>query len=76
MSKGVVEIQINSQPYKGKNLTTRHMQARRAPRVAIINDEAKKLGRVLPRPSAIFNVYASVDTPWVARTLSHCTPVK
>jgi hypothetical protein len=27
-------------------------------------------------PSAIFHVYASMDTPWVARTLSHCTPVK
>ncbi len=31
---------------------------------------------VLPRPSVIFYSYASTDTPWVARTLSHCTPVK
>jgi hypothetical protein len=44
--------------------------------VTIVHDEAKKSGRVLPRPSAIFHVYFSADTPWVARTLSHCTLVK
>jgi hypothetical protein len=44
--------------------------------VATINDVTKKLGRVLPRPSAIFHAYASADTPWVARTLSHYTSVK
>jgi hypothetical protein len=76
MSEGVVEIQINSQPCKGINPTTRHTQARRAPRVAIVHDVIKKSGRVLPHPSVIFHAYASVDTPWVARTLSHCTPVK
>jgi hypothetical protein len=76
MSESVTEIRINNQPYKGINLTTRHMQARRAPQVATIHDVAKKLGRVLPRPSAIFHAYASVDTPWVARTLSHYTSVK
>jgi hypothetical protein len=47
-----------------------------APRVATIHDVTKKLGRVLPHPSAVFQAYASADTPWVARTLSHCTPVK
>jgi hypothetical protein len=31
MSEGVAEIQINSQPCKVINLTTRHMQAQRAP---------------------------------------------
>jgi hypothetical protein len=76
MSKGVMEIQINSQPCKGINLITRHTQARRAPRVATVHDVTKKLGRVLPRPSVVFHAYASVDTPWVARALSHCTPVK
>jgi hypothetical protein len=65
--EGVTEIQINSQPCKGINLTTRHTLARRAPRVATIHDAIKESGRVLPRPSAIFHAYASVDTPWVAR---------
>jgi hypothetical protein len=44
--------------------------------VATVHDTVKESGRVLPRPSAVFHAYASVDTPWVARTLSHCTPVK
>jgi hypothetical protein len=44
--------------------------------VATVYDEAKKSGRVLPCPSAIFHAYASVDTPCVAQTLSYCTPVK
>jgi hypothetical protein len=44
--------------------------------VATIHDVTKKSGRVLPQPSAIFHEYASADTPWVAHTLSHCTPVK
>jgi hypothetical protein len=44
--------------------------------VATIHDVTKKLGRALPRPSAIFHACASADIPWVARTLSHCTPVK
>jgi hypothetical protein len=62
-----VEIRINNQPYKGINLTTRHTQARRAPRVATVHDTVKELGRVLPRPSAVFHAYASANTPWVAR---------
>jgi hypothetical protein len=45
-------------------------------RVATIHNMIKKPGRVLPRPSAIFHAYALADTLWVARTLSHCTPVK
>jgi hypothetical protein len=76
ISKGVTGIQINSQPCKGINLTTRHTRARRAPWVATIHDMTKKPGQVLPHPSAIFHMYASVDTPWVARTLSHYTSVK
>jgi hypothetical protein len=44
--------------------------------VATIHDEAKKSGWVLPCPSAVFKAYASADTPWVAQTLFHCTPVK
>jgi hypothetical protein len=27
-------------------------------------------------PSVVFHAYASADTSWVARILSHCTPVK
>jgi hypothetical protein len=71
-----MEIRINSQPCKGINLTTRHTQARRAPRVATLHDVTKKSGWVLPRPNVIFHAYASADTPWVAQTLSHYTSVK
>jgi hypothetical protein len=76
ISESVTEIRINNQPCKGINLTTRHTQARRAPRVATIHDVTKKLGRVLPRPSVVFHAYASVDISWVARSLSHYTSVK
>jgi hypothetical protein len=76
MSEGVVEIWINSQTCKDINLTTWHMQAQRAPWVVTVQDVIKKPGRVLPRPSAVLHVYASANTPWVARALSHCTPVK
>jgi hypothetical protein len=71
-----MEIRINNQPCKGINLTTRHMWATEATRVATVQDAVKESGRVLPHPSVVFHAYASADTPWVARTLSHCTPVK
>jgi hypothetical protein len=71
ISEGVAEIPINSQSCKGINLTTWHMQVQRASR-----DVTKKSDRVLPHPSIIFYAYASIDTPWVARTLSHYTSVK
>jgi hypothetical protein len=76
MYEGVMEIQVNSQPCKGINLTTQHMQARRASWVATVHDTIKKPDRALPRPSAVFHTYASVDTQWVARTLSRYTHVK
>jgi hypothetical protein len=76
MSKGVTEIRINNHPCKGINLTTQPTQVRRAPRVATIHDAVKESGRVLPHPSVAFHACASADTPWVARTLSHCTPMK
>jgi hypothetical protein len=44
MSEGVSEIRINSQPCKGINLTTRHTQARRVPRVATVHNVIKKEG--------------------------------
>jgi hypothetical protein len=44
--------------------------------VAIVHEAIKNLGRLLPCPSDVFHTYASADTPWVARTLSLCTPVK
>jgi hypothetical protein len=44
--------------------------------VATIHDAVKESSQVLPHPSAIFHVYASTDTSWVARALSHCTPMK
>jgi hypothetical protein len=73
---GVVEIPINNQSWKGINLTTRHTQARRAPRVATVHDTVKESGQIIPCPSVIFHAYASADTPWVARTLSYYTPMK
>jgi hypothetical protein len=75
ISEGVVEIQINSQPYKGINLTTQHTQARRAPRVTTIHDEVKETIRAHLTLVHVFHVYASADTPWVAHALSHYTPV-
>jgi hypothetical protein len=67
ISEGVMEIRINNQPCKGINLTTRHTQTRRTPRVATVHDTVKESDRVLPHPSAVFHAYASTDTPWVAR---------
>jgi hypothetical protein len=62
-----MEIRINSQPCKGINMTTRHTWARRVPWVATVHNAVKESGQVLPRPSAVFHVYASADTSWVAR---------
>jgi hypothetical protein len=76
MSEGVAELRINNQPCKGINMIARHMWATEATRVAIVHDVVKESGRVLPCPSAGFDAYASVGTLWVARALSHCTPVK
>jgi hypothetical protein len=39
--------------------------------VVIIHGVTKKLGRVLPHPSAIFHMYALVDTPWVRYHPTH-----
>jgi hypothetical protein len=76
ISESLMEIRINSQPCKGISLTTRHTQARRAPWVATVHDAVKESGQVLPRPSVVFHAYASADPPWVAQTVSHCTPMK
>jgi hypothetical protein len=46
-----------------------------APQVATVHGAIKESGQVLPHLSAVFHVYASADTPWVAQTLSHSTPV-
>jgi hypothetical protein len=76
ISEGVAEIRINSQLYKGINLTTRHTRARRAPRVAIIHDVTKETIRIHLTLVHVFHVYASADTPWVAHALSRCTPIR
>jgi hypothetical protein len=44
--------------------------------VVTVHNTVKESGRVLPHPSVVFHAYASSDTPWVARTVSHCTPMK
>jgi hypothetical protein len=74
MSEGVTEIRINNQPCKGINLTTRHMQAQRTPRVATIHDEVKEMIRAHLTLVHVF--HASVNTPWVAHALSHFTSVR
>jgi hypothetical protein len=76
MSEGVAKIRINSQPCKGINLTTRHTQARRAPRVARIHNEVKETIRAHLTLVHVFHAYASADTPWVAHALSHYTSVR
>jgi hypothetical protein len=76
MSEGVVETRNNSQPCKGINLTTRHMQARRAPRVATVHDAVKETIRAHLALVHVFHTYASADIPWVAHAVSHCTPVR
>jgi hypothetical protein len=55
MSEGVMEIQINNQPCQGINLTTQRTWATEATQVATVHDVVKGLGRVLPRPSAVFH---------------------
>jgi hypothetical protein len=57
-------------------MTTRHTQAQRAPRVAIVHDAVKEMTRVHLTLVHVFHVYASADTPWVAHALSHCTLVR
>jgi hypothetical protein len=72
----IPEIRINSQPCKGKNLTARHTQARRAPRVATAHDMVKKMIRAHLTLVHVFHAYALVDTMWVAHALSQCTSVR
>jgi hypothetical protein len=76
ISEGVTEIWINSQPCKGINLTIRHMQARRVPRVAHVHDAIKEMMRANLTLVHVFHAYALTDTPWVAHALSHCTLVR
>jgi hypothetical protein len=72
----IVEIRINSQPYKDINLTTQHTWARRAPRVATVHNVVKETTRAHLTLVHISHPYASTDTPWVAHALSHFTPVR
>jgi hypothetical protein len=58
MSEGVMEIQINNQPCKGIILTTRHTQARRAPRVATVHDAVKEMTKAHLTLVHVFHVYA------------------
>jgi hypothetical protein len=76
ISESVIEIQINSQPCKGINLTTWHTQAQRAPRVATIHNEVKETIKAHLTLVHVFHVYASTDTSWVAHALSHYTSVR
>jgi hypothetical protein len=44
--------------------------------VATVHDAVKESGQVLPHPSVVFHASALANIPWVAQTISHCTPVK
>jgi hypothetical protein len=44
--------------------------------VATIHDEVKEMIRAHLTLVHVFNVYASVDTPWVAHALSHYTSIR
>jgi hypothetical protein len=66
----VAEIQINSQPCKGNNLTTRYTRTMRANEWPPFTMTIKESGPVLPRLSAVFHAKTSKGSPWVARTLS------
>jgi hypothetical protein len=46
------------------------------PWVTTIHDAVKETTRVHLTLVHVFHAYASVDTPWVAHALSHCTPVR
>jgi hypothetical protein len=76
ISEGIAEIQINSQPYKGMNLTTWHTWARRAPWVATMHDLIQEMIRAHLTLVHVFHTYGSMDAPWVAHALSQCTPVR
>jgi hypothetical protein len=76
ISESATEIQISNQPRKGINLTTRHTQAWRAPRVATIHDEVKEMIRAHLTLVHVFHAFASANTPWVAHALSHFTSVR
>jgi hypothetical protein len=62
MSDSVIEIWINNQPWKEKNMTTRHTQAKRAPRVATIHDEVKETIRAHLTLVHVFHTYDLADT--------------
>jgi hypothetical protein len=66
ISEDVTEIQINSQPCKGNNMTTQHTRATKANEWLLFTMTIKESGRVLPHPSAIFHAKASRGSPWVA----------
>jgi hypothetical protein len=63
-------------PCKGNNLTTRHTQARRAPRVATVNNAVKEMIKAHLTLVHVFHAYASTDTPWMTHALSHFTSVR
>jgi hypothetical protein len=52
------------------------MLARRAPRVATVHNTVKETIRAHLTLVHVFHTYGSVDTPWVAHALSHCTSIR
>jgi hypothetical protein len=57
---------------QGINLTTRHMWATKATRVATFHDGYQRVEPGPPYPSVIIHTKTTTGSPWVARTLSKC----
>jgi hypothetical protein len=66
ISEDVTEIQINSQPCKGNNLTTRHTRATKANEWLLFTMSIIESGRILPHHSAVFHAKTSRGGLWVA----------
>jgi hypothetical protein len=76
ISEGVVEIRINSHHVREITWKYNTHEPQRQHEWPPFTMTIKESGWVLPHPSVIFHVKTSMGSPWVARTLSHCTFVK
>jgi hypothetical protein len=76
ISEGITETRANLN--LSRVITWQHdtRELWRHHEMTTVHDVIKGSGRVLPRSCAVFHAYVSADKPWVARTLSHCIPMK
>jgi hypothetical protein len=76
ISEGVTEIRINS--HIAREIIQQHdtREPHRFHEWPPFALTIKESGRVLPHPNVVFHTKTSTGSPWVARTLFQCTPVK